>query len=162
MTTQDNRLKGYVRYDGTGRVVPSSLILRKKMPKVGKWVEVPAYQCCNSTTTTTTTTTIAPQCFTYSYFLGTRQSAALSYTNCYEEAVGPIALTGPTEGEFCALSGSITFEGDGYLSLVGDGCNQTTTTTTSSTTTTTTTEVPTTTTTTTEAPTTTTTTTIEG
>jgi hypothetical protein len=52
-------LKAYVRFDGTGRIVPSSLILRRKMPKVGKWKEIPAYECCNPTTTTTTTT-VAP------------------------------------------------------------------------------------------------------
>ena len=61
-------LKAYVRYDGSGRVVAGSLILRRQMPKVGKWVEIPAYECCNPTTTTTTstssttttTTTVAP------------------------------------------------------------------------------------------------------
>lgn len=56
MATIDKRpLKAYVRFDGTGRIVPSSLILRRKKPKVGKWVEIPAYECCNDTTTTTTT-----------------------------------------------------------------------------------------------------------
>ena len=56
MATIDNRpLKAYVRFDGTGRIVPSSLILRRKKPKVGNWVEIPAYECCNPTTTTTTT-----------------------------------------------------------------------------------------------------------
>jgi len=56
MATIDNRpLKAFVRFDGTGRIVPSSLILRRKKPKVGKWVEIPAYECCNPTTTTTTT-----------------------------------------------------------------------------------------------------------
>lgn len=68
MATIDNRpLKAYVRFDGTGRIVPSSLILRRKKPKVGKWIEIPAYECCNPTTTTTsstssttTTTTTAP------------------------------------------------------------------------------------------------------
>lgn len=50
-------LKGYVRIDGGGRIVAGSLVLRKKMPKVGKWIEIPAYECCNPTTTTTTTTT---------------------------------------------------------------------------------------------------------
>lgn len=49
-------LKAYVRFDGSGRVVPGSLILRKNMPKVGKWIEIPAYECCNELTTTTTTT----------------------------------------------------------------------------------------------------------
>lgn len=52
-------LKGFVRYDGSGRIVAGSLILRKQKPKVGKWVEVPTYECCNPTTTTTTTT-VAP------------------------------------------------------------------------------------------------------
>jgi len=57
MATIDNRpLKAFVRFDGTGRIVPSSLILRRKKPKVGKWVEIPAYECCNPTTTTSTTT----------------------------------------------------------------------------------------------------------
>jgi len=51
-------LKAFVRFDGTGRIVPSSLILRRKMPKVGKWKEVQAYECCNPTTTSTTT--VAP------------------------------------------------------------------------------------------------------
>ena len=50
-------LKAFVRFDGSGRVVSGSLILRRRMPKVGKWQEVPAYECCN---TTTTTTTVAP------------------------------------------------------------------------------------------------------
>lgn len=52
-------LKAYVRYDGSGRVVAGSLVLRRNMPKVGKWKEVPAYECCEPTTTTTTTT-VAP------------------------------------------------------------------------------------------------------
>ena len=48
-------LKAYVRFDGSGRIVAGSLILRKNKPKVGKWKEIPAYECCNYTTTTTTT-----------------------------------------------------------------------------------------------------------
>jgi len=61
MANSRKDFKAYVRIDGSGRVVPSSLILRKKMPKVGKWKEIPAYECCNPTTTTTTsTTTVAP------------------------------------------------------------------------------------------------------
>jgi hypothetical protein len=56
MAQNTNRpLKAYVRFDGTGRIVPSSLILRRKKPKVGKWVEIPAYECCNYVPTTTTT-----------------------------------------------------------------------------------------------------------
>lgn len=51
MASIDKRpLKAYVRFDGTGRIVPSSLILRRKMPKVGKWAEIPAFECCNDIT----------------------------------------------------------------------------------------------------------------
>lgn len=54
----NQRLKAFVRFDGTGRVVAGSLILRKNKPKVGKWQEIVGYECCNPTTTTTTT--VAP------------------------------------------------------------------------------------------------------
>ena len=47
-------LKAYVRFDGSGRIVAGSLILRKNKPKVGKWQEIITYECCNTTTTTTT------------------------------------------------------------------------------------------------------------
>ena len=55
MANQRN-LKAFVRFDGSGRVVAGSLILRKQKPKVGNWQEIQAYECCNFTTTTTTTT----------------------------------------------------------------------------------------------------------
>lgn len=57
MSNQRN-LKAFVRYDGSGRVVAGSLILRRSKPKVGKWKEITAYECCNPTTSTTTT--VAP------------------------------------------------------------------------------------------------------
>lgn len=57
MATNKRDLKAYVRFDGSGRVVPSSLILRKNKPKVGKWQEVQGYECCNSHTLTTTVAT---------------------------------------------------------------------------------------------------------
>jgi hypothetical protein len=68
MSTINTRpLKAFVRFDGSGRIVAGSLILRKNKPKVGKWKEIPAYECCNFTTTTTTaapttttSTTVAP------------------------------------------------------------------------------------------------------
>ena len=59
-------LKAFVRVDGSGRIVAGSLILRKNKPKVGKWKEIQAYECCITTSTTTlppttsTTTTVAP------------------------------------------------------------------------------------------------------
>ena len=51
-------LKAFVRFDGSGRVVSGSLVLRRNKPKVGNWQEIVAYECCNPTTTTTTT--VAP------------------------------------------------------------------------------------------------------
>ncbi len=54
-------LKAFVRFDGSGRIVAGSLILRKNKPKVGKWKEIQAYECCFLTSSTTTsTTTVAP------------------------------------------------------------------------------------------------------
>lgn len=58
-------LRAFVRIDGSGRVVSSSLVLRRAKPKVGKWMEVRAYECCDpqydtTTTSTTTTTTTTP------------------------------------------------------------------------------------------------------
>ena len=58
MTPNKRDLKAYVRFDGSGRIVPGSLILRRNKPKVGKWQEILAYECCNPTTTSTTT--VAP------------------------------------------------------------------------------------------------------
>lgn len=50
-------LKAFVRFDGSGRIVPGSLILRRKKPKVGNWVEISAYECCDPFTSSTTTST---------------------------------------------------------------------------------------------------------
>lgn len=47
MTPNKRDLKAFVRYDGSGRVVAGSLILRRKKPKVGKWTEIQGYECCN-------------------------------------------------------------------------------------------------------------------
>lgn len=56
MSNQRN-LKAFVRYDGSGRVVAGSLVLRKKKPKVGRWEEILTYECCGDSPTTTTSTT---------------------------------------------------------------------------------------------------------
>jgi hypothetical protein len=58
MSDSRKELKAWVRYDGSGKVVVGSMILRKTKPS-GKFKELvnPAtYECCNPTTTTTTTT----------------------------------------------------------------------------------------------------------
>ena len=76
MVINNRPLKAFVRFDGSGRIVAGSLVLRKNKPKVGKWKEIQAYECCVPTTTlppvpsttttstssssTTTTTTTSP------------------------------------------------------------------------------------------------------
>ena len=47
MATNKRDLKAYSRFDGTGRIVPGSTVLRRNKPKVGNWKEVQAYECCN-------------------------------------------------------------------------------------------------------------------
>ena len=44
---KNNNLKAYVRYDGTGRIIPGSLILNRFEPAVGNWQEIDANECCN-------------------------------------------------------------------------------------------------------------------
>jgi hypothetical protein len=44
-----NKLKAWVRYDGTGRVIAGGPILQRFKPKVGNWVEINANECCNNT-----------------------------------------------------------------------------------------------------------------
>lgn len=55
MSSLNRNFKGYIRIDGSNRIVAGSLVLRKSKPKVGRWQEIPAFECCNPTTTTTTT-----------------------------------------------------------------------------------------------------------
>ena len=56
--TSNNKLKAFIRFDGTGRLIAGSLILRRNKPTVGDWEEIPASVCCNYSTTTSTTTQI--------------------------------------------------------------------------------------------------------
>ncbi len=57
MATNKRPLKAYVRLDGNLRVISSSVIWRKNKPKVGDWIEINGYECCNETSTSTTSTT---------------------------------------------------------------------------------------------------------
>lgn len=54
MATNKRDLKAYSRFDGTGRIVPGSTVLRRNKPKNGNWKEVQAYECCNDVTLTFT------------------------------------------------------------------------------------------------------------
>ena len=46
----NNKLKAFVRFDGSGRIVPSSLIVQAFKPKVGNYKEIDAKECCNYST----------------------------------------------------------------------------------------------------------------
>jgi hypothetical protein len=157
MASNKRELLGFVRIDGSGRVVPTSLILRKNKPKVGRWVEVPAYLCCNPTTTLTTTSLV---CATYEIVINEGETATWHAMGCDGNPITGLAVSGPYDETFCAYFGSpIVIDGSATITMLGIGCETTTTTTTVRATTTTSTTHITTTSTTTSVPTTTTTTT---
>lgn len=118
MATIDKRpLKAFVRFDGTGRIVPSSLILRRKKPKVGKWIEIPAYECCEPTTTIPIT-----NCFTYEVDVNGEETSQVSYTNCNGEPV-EIEIIGPAAEIFCAQLGSVEATGIDVNVLLIEPCS---------------------------------------
>tara|TARA_R110000868_G_scaffold66894_1_gene198925 strand:+ start:290 stop:700 length:411 start_codon:yes stop_codon:yes gene_type:complete len=110
MATNNRPLKAYIRYDGSNRVVAGSLILRKNKPKVGKWKEISAYECCNLTTTstttiaptTTTTTTLGINCLEYLVTNNDVTPGFLSYINCNNVEIN-VGLLNPGDfRQFCA------------------------------------------------------------
>jgi hypothetical protein len=109
MANNQKKLKAFVRYDGSGRVVASSLILRKNKPRVGRWYEIPEYLCCNGSGSTTTTTTNGsggtPTAFVLPYWIGVIQA-------CSESAQSPAvfysASTYLSEGSFIFTDAALT------------------------------------------------------
>lgn len=69
-SNNNNKLKAFVRFDGSGRIVPSSLIVQAFKPKVGNYKEIDAKECCNYTTTTTSTTVASITTSTTTLFPG--------------------------------------------------------------------------------------------
>ena len=57
MHSQDLSLQAWVKYDGSGRIVPGVLLVRKDQPAGKGWVALSAYLCCTTTSTTSTTST---------------------------------------------------------------------------------------------------------
>lgn len=153
-------LKAYVRYDGSGRVVPGSLILRRNKPKVGNWQQVQGYECNSGGT---------------SYQIIAVSEGAVSSVITYRSGVDNSTQTVNLVGSellvvtICAVTGSVSaVDASGTTTTItaGAGCECSSfdpeVSFSNTTTTTTTTAAPTTTTTTTVAPTTTTTTTNPG
>jgi hypothetical protein len=169
-------LKAFVRYDGSGRVVAGSLILRRNKPKVGNWQQIQGYECCNGATLTTTVATTITNFQVKLFCGGTLTETLISGQNSASVAdlVTKLNATYPLLGVFSTTGGTnltLVMTGSQVQAICPNSAptftvtayvapTTTTTTTVAPTTTTTTTAAPTTTTTTTAVPTTTTTTTI--
>lgn len=146
-----NKLKAWVRYDGTNTVVTAGPIFRASKPKVGNWKEMNANLCCNSSTTTTTTNgggSVTPTAWVaytafnpYSACQGEGGSSRIVYTSTSTIETGTIfyndaALTelynSNFYGNIVAINGTQYFLGDnGGAVVVSQGsCNPFTTTTT--------------------------------
>jgi hypothetical protein len=97
---KNTSLKAYVRFDGTGRIVPSSLILQRFKPKDGNWQEINATECCGyvpSPSTTTTTTTVAPTTTTTSTSTSTTTTTTtVAPTTTTTTTVAPTTTTTTT------------------------------------------------------------------
>ena len=94
-------LKAFVRYDGSGRVVAGSLILRKNKPKVGRWQEIPAYECCNPVPTILTDTIPGEFSLTYvsiRIFCGESTAATVYTDGGAEDMAELIQLLNNNEG----------------------------------------------------------------
>lgn len=113
-SNNNNKLKAFVRFDGSGRIIPSSLIVQAFKPKVGNYKEIDAKECCNYVaSTTTTTTTVAPT---------TTTSTTVAPTTTTTTTVEPLTLTA---NAFCDLepndhgvkyiaSGGVRIDGTDY------------------------------------------------
>ena len=105
-SNNNNKLKAYVRFDGSGRIVPSSLIVQAFKPAVGNWQEIDAKECCNYTTTTTTTSEPTTTTTTTS---GTGPTINVNYSD----------ISCDTSGEFqtvTLMDGTSICDTDVYLS----------------------------------------------
>ena len=125
MANSNNKLKAYVRYDGTGRVIAGSLILQRFKPKVGNWQEIDANECCNyvpGSTTTTTTTTAALDCFCYDVDNQTAGTLEYTYTECGSEVATTASSNADTISIVCS---STAVTGDDGLVITGGtaSCN---------------------------------------
>ena len=41
------KLKAFIRFDGSGRIIPGTLIVQSIKPKVGNWREINSTECCD-------------------------------------------------------------------------------------------------------------------
>lgn len=131
-SNNNNKLKAFVRFDGSGRIIPSSLIVQAFKPAVGNWQEIDAKECCNfvptttttttGTPTTTTTTTAGPECFCYTVDNQTAGLLEFTYTDCGSEVPTSTSIAADTITYVCS---STAVTGDDGLIITGGtvSCN---------------------------------------
>ena len=98
----NNKLKAFVRFDGSGRIVPSRVIVQAFKPKVGNYKEIDAKECCNYVAPTTSTTT-------------TTQSGTVVQIS-HDQMFDPVCTTQTTlavqVGQGTSFSDAVTITGD--------------------------------------------------
>ena len=109
-SNNNNKLKAFVRFDGSGRIISSSLIVQAFKPKVGNWQEIDAKECCNYTTTTTSTT-ISLICNSYSISSDVGTYFA-EWIDCFGIPQSSLILQGLEIYDLCARVGTLVYEGD--------------------------------------------------
>ena len=109
-SNNNNKLKAFVRFDGSGRIIPSSLIVQAFKPKVGNYQEIDAKECCNYVPpTTTSTTTVAPT---------TTSTTTVAPTTTTTTTVEPTTTTTTT-----AAPGYVTWSFAESIVSAEDACN---------------------------------------
>ena len=81
----NQNLKAYVRYDGSGRVVAGSLILRRQKPKVGNWQQINRSECCNFDQSTIVVNVESSFPFSYPDFVLESTSGNYTYQYYYAD-----------------------------------------------------------------------------
>lgn len=124
-----SKLKAWVRYDGTGRVVTAGPIFQANKPKVGNWKQINSSLCCNpsgsTTTTTTTITTITSTTTTTTSFGLFSISGGYYSNNGSAICSNPINLFSPLPNAYCTTptlqNGSYLYNGNSTSSPIIGG-----------------------------------------
>jgi hypothetical protein len=142
-----SKLKAWVRYDGTGRVISGGPIFQVNKPKVGNWKQINANLCCNGGSTTTTTTQgsggVTPTAFILPYWVGVNQAcsepaqspavfySASAYLSEGSTLFTNAALTIPVQTGFVIANGLTKLQvfSGGYLQVFNCAATTTSTTT---------------------------------
>ena len=95
----NQNLKAYVRYDGSGRVVPGSLILRRNKPKVGNFQQVQGYECNSGGTSYRVVATASGAV-----------SSVITYRSGIDNSTQTVNLVGTNllVATICAVTGSVS------------------------------------------------------